>query len=269
MPILLDKLPELYINYSVLFCVLGVGFACLQYIEKKENGITFWALSLFSNCIGFVLWSRIIPIDRIINYLLGEIFHITGFFLLILGAYKFTGKDVKLKEKIFCLIWITAWLISLFTYRNNQIIALVLLKILRSMLFIITGLILLNNKKVNKIMSIYVAGISLIIWGIYIVIFAFVTINYYLYYGLLTSFHVLAFLGMVAMVIGKMKMTVEKDEQLIERLEGILPICSYCKKIRDSENNWHILEEYIEDRSKAEFSHGICPDCFRKYNPDK
>jgi phosphoserine phosphatase RsbU/P len=48
----------------------------------------------------------------------------------------------------------------------------------------------------------------------------------------------------------------------VQNLEGFLPICCYCKKIRDEKNRWHTLESYIEPRSGAQFSHGICPECF-------
>ena len=47
----------------------------------------------------------------------------------------------------------------------------------------------------------------------------------------------------------------------IKQLEGIIPICSYCKKIRDDQNSWHQLETYISNHSEALFSHGICPHC--------
>lgn len=47
-------------------------------------------------------------------------------------------------------------------------------------------------------------------------------------------------------------------------LQGLLPICSYCKKIRDDRNYWQSVENYIGDRTGAAFSHGICPDCFKK-----
>jgi PAS domain S-box-containing protein len=47
----------------------------------------------------------------------------------------------------------------------------------------------------------------------------------------------------------------------IKTLRGIIPICAYCKKIRDDQGYWNQLEQYIRDRSEAEFSHGICPDC--------
>ena len=48
----------------------------------------------------------------------------------------------------------------------------------------------------------------------------------------------------------------------VRKLEGLLPICSYCKKIRGQNDNWQQIESYIAQRSDAEFSHGICPDCY-------
>jgi len=50
----------------------------------------------------------------------------------------------------------------------------------------------------------------------------------------------------------------------VKRLEGILPTCMYCKKIRDESQTWVTIEEYITERSNAEFSHGVCPGCFTK-----
>ena len=47
----------------------------------------------------------------------------------------------------------------------------------------------------------------------------------------------------------------------VTRLQGMLPICSYCKKIRNDENSWEQMESYISEHSHATFSHGICPDC--------
>ena len=51
----------------------------------------------------------------------------------------------------------------------------------------------------------------------------------------------------------------------IERLEGILPICMYCKKIRNDQNYWQQVESYISQHSQAEFTHGLCPECFEKH----
>ncbi|MCC6153175.1 MAG: hypothetical protein IT367_05420 [Candidatus Hydrogenedentes bacterium] len=50
----------------------------------------------------------------------------------------------------------------------------------------------------------------------------------------------------------------------IKTLKGIIPICMYCKKIRDTQGAWEQLEVYIAMRSDAEFSHGICPECLKQ-----
>ncbi|MDD5349524.1 MAG: response regulator [Chthoniobacteraceae bacterium] len=70
----------------------------------------------------------------------------------------------------------------------------------------------------------------------------------------------------------------EEREQLIQDLQGalaqvktlsgLLPICSGCKKIRDDQGYWNRIETYISEHSEAQFSHGICPDCAKKYFPD-
>jgi sigma-B regulation protein RsbU (phosphoserine phosphatase) len=50
----------------------------------------------------------------------------------------------------------------------------------------------------------------------------------------------------------------------IKRLTGLLPICSYCKRIRSDEDYWQQVESYISDHTGARFSHGICPACLAK-----
>lgn len=59
-----------------------------------------------------------------------------------------------------------------------------------------------------------------------------------------------------------------KERERVKILEGLLPICSYCKKIRDDagqsagEGDWVRIEEYISHRTDADFSHGVCPECY-------
>lgn len=61
----------------------------------------------------------------------------------------------------------------------------------------------------------------------------------------------------------------ELEERLaqVKRLEGLLPICAACKKIRDGKGYWQQIEQYIGEHSQAVFSHGICPDCMQKLYP--
>lgn len=59
----------------------------------------------------------------------------------------------------------------------------------------------------------------------------------------------------------------ELEEALsrVKQLQGLLPICSYCKKIRNDRNYWQQVDGYITEHSEAQFSHGICPDCYVQY----
>ena len=65
----------------------------------------------------------------------------------------------------------------------------------------------------------------------------------------------------------------EKNDELtralgdVKTLRGMLPICSSCKKIRDDQNYWHQVESYLVARTEASFTHGICPDCAKRYFP--
>jgi len=78
--------------------------------------------------------------------------------------------------------------------------------------------------------------------------------------------------------ITERKQAEEKREQLIQELQetikevrtlsGLLPICAWCKKLRDDEGYWKSVEQYIGERTKAEFTHGMCPECFNKYFPE-
>jgi PAS domain S-box-containing protein len=54
----------------------------------------------------------------------------------------------------------------------------------------------------------------------------------------------------------------------VKTLQGIIPICMFCKKIRDDKESWHQLEAYISDHSDALFSHGICPPCAKEQGYD-
>ena len=54
----------------------------------------------------------------------------------------------------------------------------------------------------------------------------------------------------------------------VKELSGLLPICSHCKSIRDDRGYWQRVECYVREHSNAEFSHGFCPQCMKKYYPE-
>ena len=71
-----------------------------------------------------------------------------------------------------------------------------------------------------------------------------------------------------ARVLGLQQKLAERVNELqdaltnVKQLRGLLPICSYCKRIRGDDQYWQQVEGYIADHSDAQFSHGICPSCF-------
>lgn len=85
------------------------------------------------------------------------------------------------------------------------------------------------------------------------------------------------FVAVLNDVTDKKQSEIEKDNLIgklqkafseIKMLRGILPICSHCKKIRDDKGYWNQIESYIHEHSEAEFSHGICQECVKKYYPE-
>jgi len=54
----------------------------------------------------------------------------------------------------------------------------------------------------------------------------------------------------------------------VKTIEGFIPICASCKKIRDDSGYWNQVESYIKNRSDVEFSHSICPECAKELYPE-
>ena len=101
---------------------------------------------------------------------------------------------------------------------------------------------------------------------------------------LLKPFHPRELYASIEMALYKAKMDQEREalhrenlrliEELqaalaeVKTLQGFIPICSSCKKIRDDSGFWQQIENYIQERSDARFSHSICPDCAKRLYPD-
>jgi len=84
----------------------------------------------------------------------------------------------------------------------------------------------------------------------------------------------LGFFLTVVFILDSLKKSFAEQQRLIAELQdalanvkalrGLLPICSWCKKIRDDTGYWQAVETYVGDHSQAEFTHGICPECSAK-----
>ena len=75
----------------------------------------------------------------------------------------------------------------------------------------------------------------------------------------------MAVLGLLAFLVARTARQTKELNQRVRQLEGILPICMFCKRIRDGQENWQPVETYISQHSQANFSHGICAECAKKH----
>lgn len=78
----------------------------------------------------------------------------------------------------------------------------------------------------------------------------------------------IAVLSLIVYFVDKTARQTRELRKEVKILSGILPICSFCKKIRTAENEWVKLEDYISEHSESEFSHGLCQDCLKKHYGD-
>jgi len=71
-------------------------------------------------------------------------------------------------------------------------------------------------------------------------------------------------------VTAQKRLIAQLEEALskVKTLSGLLPICSGCNKIRDDHGYWSQVEGYIQEHTDAQFTHGLCPDCIKKYYPE-
>ena len=90
---------------------------------------------------------------------------------------------------------------------------------------------------------------------------------------------IITFFGaFISILVKKIKTSEEEKTKIIEdlnianmeikTLRGIIPICSHCKNIRDDEGYWSQVEVYVRQRTEADFTHSICPDCAQKHYPE-
>ena len=107
---------------------------------------------------------------------------------------------------------------------------------------------------------------------LFAILLPLIRLTFYLYwdvswpliYPVLNTGTIMLTLAAFAVITGNYS----SNSREVKLLEGLLPICSYCKKIRDENDRWVFLEDYIMTHSRAQFSHGICPECVVRYYPE-
>ena len=261
---ILPPITNTLLGYTATFICIGFGMLFLQQVAKKEVGPGYWAAGFFLNSVGFLFWAGRVIFSNPFYFIAGDFIHMIGFITLVYGAYRFAERVLQ-KWQVFALAGLGAlWLAAVCSLRYYLAFSFFLLMVLRATLFLWAGHMVLTCVPARLVTGRRLTGWSLIAWGGYVLLFPFISRTPELMpfaVGLLVGFHVMAGMGMVIMVVDKIRIRAEDSETQIKRLEGLIPICSKCKKIRDDKDYWHNLETYIQKHSDAKFSHGICPDC--------
>ncbi|WP_300456936.1 hypothetical protein [Desulfobacula sp.] len=272
--ITLPFLSESFMGFAAIFVCIGFALLALGQSASNEVGPGYWTTGFFLNSAGFISWAGTVTSRPWLFFSAGEVLHMLGFITLVYGAYRFTG-NVFQRRNIYVLIgFVVVWLgimtMGLMTHHRPG--SFFLLMVLRAVLFLWAGSMILRNISTKSVAGRRLAGWGLMAWGIYVLLFPFIWQWPWclpLAFGFLVGFHVLAGMGMMILVVDRMRIRAETSEKHARHLEGLLPICSHCKKIRDKHDHWHRIETYIRERSDAEFSHGICPDCLNKFYGDE
>lgn len=84
---------------------------------------------------------------------------------------------------------------------------------------------------------------------------------------LVNAANCLVVLLLAAVLIARLAKQQRALEVKVRTLEGFLPVCGFCKKIRNADDKWESLETFICRNSEAQFSHSVCPDCGREHYP--
>lgn len=259
------------VAFAAIFVCVGFGMLFLRRATRNEVGPGNWAVAFFLNGAGFLFWAASTDTYPLINFIVGEVLHMLGFVSLLSGVFRFTGSRIdNLKKLLLSGIGI-GWLATIVVVGHYPLEAYLLLMIEHSAIFILAGCTILEDPAIREQAGRDLTGWGLISWGVYTLVFPFVPREAWLVslaIGLLVGLHMAVVLGMAALLLDRMRVRAESSEKFAGRLEGLLPICSYCKKIRDHRDGWSDVETYISERSDADFSHGICPDCVRQHYPE-
>lgn len=199
---------------------------------------------------------------------LGFLLQTSFIVFLIVGMRQFLELDLKQYIWLGILAVTIIWdILLIFVFHNNQLH-------LFSLGFLIGGLMIYNScllfyhSRGDKKRNMIYIGVFFFINGLHYFDYPFLRpIEWFAPIGYLIDFGFnLAFgIGLIMLIIQKINSDVLQSKKKIHTLQGMLPICASCKKIRDSKGYWNQIEDYLRKNADIEFTHGLCEACYEKY----
>ncbi len=260
-------------------------FTSMIYVYKCRKtypGFKQWTFAFISNFVGFALLSLRNILPDFITTIVANFLIVLCLILVTRGLISFA----KGKQNIWLDISPLAILIVLFFYflyispnLNARITVISLV-----MIFISLRCAIITQKNIPEVLceKNWLLTFAFIWIAFWLLMRVFLTISHYGHINDFMSGSIIQGVSIITGIIGlifiatgliiinaqrleKNLITAQKE---IKTLRGILPICSYCKKIRNDKGIWNQIETYILEHSKVVFSHGICKDCAKKHYPE-
>lgn len=273
---------SLAITSSVISLVLCVCMVYVFMTRKTYAGFRYWTIASVLYSVGMVLMGLRGLIPDGFSIIIANGFLVAGSCLIAHGLNEFFEKSSCRR----LLALLTATCVTLcvyYTYFSPDINARIIIvsSVIAFVYSYCSFLIfkffprLLNGRNSFLVAVFFLQGMWNVV-RVYYALYIEGKIADYMYassfHGLTTviffSGNILLILGLVAMNFQRMEYDLLTALEEVKTLQGIIPICSSCKKIRDDQGIWNQIEAYISTHSEAEFSHGICPECVKKLYPE-
>ena len=262
---------------SIISLVLCINMIYVAKTRKTFSGFSQWTTASILYSLGLALMGMRNDLPEFVSIIAANTLIILGSSLIAYGLELFTNSTRKLW--LFLASILTTFLFCLyFTYYYPSVNARII--VMSSILAIIygySGYIVYKNipHLLNDTNNFLVTVFGLqSLWNVFRIIQTVFYEKPVVDFMNASMFQAMTiavfFLGNVFVVIGLIILNFQKVEydlmimtEEVKTLRGIIPICAYCKKIRDDKGAWNQLEAYVANHTLAKFSHGICPECLQ------
>jgi hypothetical protein len=260
-------------------------FGWLAYVERTRKtypGFRHWAVSAFLFFAAMVLISLRNIWPDTFTVIIGNSAFISSFILVDYGLRRFHGRRPIINSYIISLAVLSVSF-SYFTFIDPDVaIRIVIVSVLVSIYCFLIAYDLWRYRTAPSSLGSGLLMGTFIVLGFWDLTRSVLTLLFevhvsdFMHAGAIQSATLVVFLGgSILMYAGLATLNAERIEtdltkamENIRTLQGFLPICANCKRIRDDRGYWKHVEEYIEHHTEAVMTHGICPDCVRKLYPE-
>lgn len=264
----------LLITFAVAVGALSVSLIYYAYKRKTYPGFNLWAVGTAVGGIALLLSGLRQYLPPYLAVVLANTLFFSAYALIYAGFKSFLREEKASLAHLYVGCPVIAVLYWLLTYPFPSIVFRIVAISFCGCIYAILGFQVLiktdfgtSNRGMLVLLLLFsltnlIRGLTYLVSGS--------GVDTYLLSGPVNTLSNLGILFLsILFIIGLIQMNAQKLEEEIKTLQGIIPICARCKKIRDDSGFWENVESYIEKYSDAVFSHGSCPECMEELYGDR